>query len=234
MAEGLRERKKRETRQRIADMAMGLFMARGFDNVTVAEVARAADVSVNTVFNYFTTKEDLFADRHDVAVDLPVRVLRERARGESAVAAFRRDFLDAIGTRDWRHGLNPGADVFARIVDDSPSLVARMRVLQEERETALARALADELDADPDDLTPRLAAAHILTTTRALTDYALRRQLAGEPWESVEPGLRAAAERAFELLERGLGALGELGELGEGPGEQGEGQDHDREAKSQA
>ena len=56
-------------RQRIADIAMGLFMLRGFEKVTVAEVATAADVSVNTVFNYFKTKEDLFFDRQDVAVE---------------------------------------------------------------------------------------------------------------------------------------------------------------------
>lgn len=207
MQEGLRERKKRETRQRIADIAMGLFMAKGFDNVTVAEVARAADVSVNTVFNYFSTKEDLFADRQEVAVDLAPRVLREREPGESVVRAFRRDFLDALDTRHWRYGLNPGVDVFARIVDEAPSLVAKLREIGEERERLLARALADELEADPDDLTPRLVAAHLLNTTRLLGDYSIRRLLAGEEWESIEPGLRAQAERAFDLLESGIGDL---------------------------
>lgn len=209
MTEGLRERKKRETRQRISDVAMGLFMARGFDNVTVAEVARAADVSVNTVFNYFTTKEDLFADRHDVAVDLPVRTLRAREPGESVVAAFRRDFFGAIDTRDWRYGLNPGADLFAKVVGDSPALVARLRAIHEEREAALAQAIADEIGAGEDDLTPRLAAAYILGTLRMLSDHAVRGQLAGEPWESVEPGLRSAAAAAFDLLETGLGGFGE-------------------------
>ncbi|KAB8189729.1 TetR family transcriptional regulator [Nonomuraea phyllanthi] len=224
MEEGLRERKKRQTRQRIADIAMGLFMARGFDNVTVAEVARAADVSVNTVFNYFTTKEDLFADRQDVAVDLAPRVLRERRPGESVVRAFRRDFLDALDTRDWRYGLNAGADVFARIVEDAPSLVAKLRELHERREEALAQALADELGADADDLTPRLVATHILSTTRILTRSSVRRLLAGEDWESIEPGLRAQAEQAFRLLESGLGGLPalEAGEPHHGEGEEDE------------
>ncbi len=63
MAEGLRERKKRQTRQHISDVATGLFLERGFDAVTIAEVAEAADVSVNTVYNYFPAKEDLFLDR---------------------------------------------------------------------------------------------------------------------------------------------------------------------------
>ncbi|WP_326640923.1 TetR/AcrR family transcriptional regulator [Streptosporangium sp. NBC_01755] len=85
MSEGLRERKKRETRERISNIATGLFMMRGFDNVTVAEVARAADVSVNTVFNYFGTKEDLLFDRQEEVEDLPSRVVRERGRQDSAL-----------------------------------------------------------------------------------------------------------------------------------------------------
>ncbi|GAA3548385.1 TetR/AcrR family transcriptional regulator [Nonomuraea rosea] len=208
MEEGLRERKKRETRQRIADMAMGLFMARGFDNVTVAEVARAADVSVNTVFNYFPTKEDLFADRQQLAVDLPQQVLRERRPGEGVVRAFRRDYLDAIDTRDWRYGLNMGSDVFARIVGASPALVARLRELHVEREAGLARMLADELDSDPDDLVPQMVAAHVLDTTRILTGYAVSRMLAGDVWEAIAPDLRVQAEQAFGLLESGLGDYG--------------------------
>ncbi|MFI6706971.1 TetR/AcrR family transcriptional regulator [Nonomuraea sp. NPDC050478] len=205
MEEGLRERKKRETRERIADTAMGLFMTRGFDNVTVAEVARAADVSVNTVFNYFRTKEDLFADRQEFVESLPVEVLRAREKGESAVRAFRRDFVAAVETRGWQYGLQDGADVFAKMVGESPSLLARMREIHQQREEALAEALADELDADADDPAPRLVAAQILTTTRLLSDYAVRRSLAGEPWETIAPDLRAQAEAAFGLLESGIG-----------------------------
>jgi AcrR family transcriptional regulator len=220
MEEGLRERKKRETRQRISDIAMGLFMARGFDDVTVAEVARAADVSVNTVFNYFPAKEDLFADRQDLVVDLAARVLRERWPGESVVRAFRRDFMDALDTRHWRYGLNLGADIFARIVSASPALVARLRLIHEEREQALAQALADELDLDADDLTPQLVATQILNTTRILTGYAVRRRLAGETPDAVEPGLREQAERAFALLESGIGDFGAR-PLGGGGGDAG-------------
>ncbi|MFI7641213.1 TetR/AcrR family transcriptional regulator [Nonomuraea sp. NPDC049400] len=229
MEEGLRERKKRETRQRIADIAMGLFMAKGFDNVTVAEIARTADVSVNTVFNYFGTKEDLFADRQDVAIDLAPRVLRKREPGESVVRAFRRDFFDALDTRHWRYGLNQGADVFAGIVSEAPSLVAKLREMQERREDALTRALADELGADADDLTPRLVATHILNTTRILTHDAVRRQLAGEQWESIEPGLRAQADKAFDLLESGIGDL----LAGEAASEQRDPEAEDEEAESE-
>ncbi|MEV0612619.1 TetR/AcrR family transcriptional regulator [Nonomuraea sp. NPDC050404] len=214
MQEGLRERKKRETRERISDIATGLFIARGFDNVTVAEVAQAADVSVNTVFNYFRTKEDLFADRHDLAVELPQRVLRERGPGESVAGAFRRDYLDAIDTRDWRYGLNDGNDVFAGVVNASPALVARLRELGVEREEGLARALAEELGSDPGDLAPKVVAAHVLNTTRILSDHAMAMMLAGEPWERIGPSLRAQAERAFDLLEAGLGDFGATGSGG--------------------
>src|SRR5262249_34979473 len=107
---GLRERKKRETRQRIADVAMGLFMLRGFDQTTVADIAEAADVSVNTVFNYFKTKEDLFFDRQDAAVQSLGRVVASRREGESVVDALRRDFYEALDERDWRYGIVNGAD----------------------------------------------------------------------------------------------------------------------------
>ncbi|MFC4592115.1 TetR/AcrR family transcriptional regulator [Sphaerisporangium corydalis] len=205
---GLRERKKRETRLRIADVAMGLFMIRGFESVTVAEVARAADVSVNTVFNYFKTKEDLFLDRMDVVEDLPSQVVRERRPGESVVAALRRDFLDALDERHWRIGLNEGVDVFTRLINESPSLVARVREMAERREELLARTLAEDADADPDDMTPWLVAAQICAVTRRLTDHAVRRKMAGEPLDRIAADLRVQAELAFGMLEGGIGGYG--------------------------
>ncbi|GHH69699.1 TetR family transcriptional regulator [Streptosporangium violaceochromogenes] len=205
MGEGLRERKKRETRLRISDTATGLFLARGFDNVTVAEVARAADVSVNTVFNYFPTKEDLLLDRQDELVGLLGEVVRRRGPGEGAVDAVRRDFLEALDTRSWRYGLHEGGDAFVRLVDSSPSLVARVREMNELRREALTRTLAEESGAGPGDLTPALVAAQIHATLTTLTAYATRRMLAGESVSAVEPDLRERAEHAFALLKSGIG-----------------------------
>ncbi|WP_248960780.1 TetR/AcrR family transcriptional regulator [Sphaerisporangium perillae] len=205
---GLRERKKRETRQRIADMAMGLFMARGFENVTVAEVARVADVSANTVFNYFKTKEDLFLDRQDVYVDEPSRVVRERRAGESVIAALRRDFLEALEEGDWRSGLNEGADVVIRLINESPSLMARMRELAERREERLAETLAEATGADEDDIRPGLVAAQVCAAIRRLTADGIRRKLAGESHDHVVRDIRAQAGLAFDLLENGIGAYG--------------------------
>ncbi|GAA0966282.1 TetR/AcrR family transcriptional regulator [Acrocarpospora macrocephala] len=202
---GLRERKKRETRQRIADVAMGLFLQRGFDNVTVAEIARTTDVSVNTVFNYFKTKEDLFLDRNDLAQDSLARVVRERLPGESAIQAIRRDFIDALETRHWRYGFNEGGDVFARLVRESPSLSARLHEMHWTRQVLLTEALADVADADPDDPTPSIVAAQVYAVIRTLTMQTLIRRIAGEIWDEIAPDLRTQAERAFALLEHGIG-----------------------------
>jgi AcrR family transcriptional regulator len=201
----LRERKKRETRQRIADVAMGLFMLRGFEKVTVAEVAEAADVSVNTVFNYFRTKEDLFFDRQDAAVQSLGRVVTDRRPGESAVQAVRRDFHAALDERDWRYGTNGGAPDFSRMVAESPALVARMRQMGDLREEYLAQVLAEETDADPDDPTPRFVAAQLVALTRVVSGEFLRRRLAGQSLETALPPVRAAADRGFGLIESGVG-----------------------------
>jgi AcrR family transcriptional regulator len=201
----LRERKKRETRQRIADVAMGLFMLRGFEKVTVAEVAEAAEVSVNTVFNYFRTKEDLFFDRQDVVVESLGRVVAARPAGQSVVEALRRDFFAALDARDWRYGITGGAPDFFRMVAESPALITRTRQMHELREEYLAQVLSDETDADPDDPTARLVAAQLVALTRAVSSEFLRRRLAGESLEAIFPLVRAAAARAFDLLESGVG-----------------------------
>ncbi|NED52040.1 helix-turn-helix transcriptional regulator, partial [Micromonospora aurantiaca] len=97
------------TRRRIADIATGLFLMRGFDNVTIADVARTADVSVNTVFNYFKTKEDLFFDREDEMVEAAARDVRDRRPGEGVVALFRRRFFEGLDAGEYRTAFHEGA-----------------------------------------------------------------------------------------------------------------------------
>src|SRR5438876_202659 len=94
---GLRERKKQRTRELIAETARRLFAERGFEAVTVAEVARASDVSEQTVFNYFPTKEDLVYWRLGAFEEHLLATVREREPGESALAAFRRFVLGQHG-----------------------------------------------------------------------------------------------------------------------------------------
>src|SRR5881397_2098743 len=96
-AQGLRERKKQQTRQLIADTARRLFAERSFEAVTVAEVARAADVSEATVFNYFPTKEDLFYSGLESFEEELLAASRERKTGESVLSAFARFVLQRRG-----------------------------------------------------------------------------------------------------------------------------------------
>src|SRR5215208_8135220 len=97
MATGLRERKKEQTRRLIAETARRLFGERGFERVPVAEIARAADVSEQTVFNYFPTKEDLVYWRLGSFEEELLATIREREPGEPALAAFRRFLLSQRG-----------------------------------------------------------------------------------------------------------------------------------------
>src|ERR1044072_8672949 len=94
---GLRERKKQRTREHIAETARRLFSERGFERVTVAEVARGADVSEQTVFNYFPTKEDLVYWRLGTFEAQLLEAARERPPGEPVLAAFRRFLLTQRG-----------------------------------------------------------------------------------------------------------------------------------------
>jgi AcrR family transcriptional regulator len=202
---GLRERKKRRTRETISDVATGLFIDRGFDRVTIAEVARAADVSVNTIFNYFRTKEDLFFDRQVEVEEARSRIVRGRMQGESAVAALRRDYLAALERRDPYSGVNDDLVTFARLIRESPALQAREREIGERSEAALARTLAEETGVGEDDLIPRLVASQVAGVYRTLFAESRRRLLAGQTADEIAPALLSAARLAFDLLESGVG-----------------------------
>src|SRR5947209_4544293 len=125
---GLRERKKQQTRQLIADTARGLFAQRGFDRVTVAEVARVADVSEATVFNYFPTKEDLVYIGLEAFEANLLDAVRDRRPGESVVAAFGRFVAQPRGlltTKDPRVVRHLAG--ITRTIAESPALLARER-----------------------------------------------------------------------------------------------------------
>ncbi|MFE5582170.1 TetR/AcrR family transcriptional regulator [Kitasatospora sp. NPDC056531] len=201
---GLRERKKQQTRELLADTAMGLFAERGFERVTVVEVARAAGVSPNTVFNYFPTKEDLFFDRQDAVVAHLAEVVRGRPAGSSAVDAVRADLLTAVADGEPTIGLNPQVTAFWRIIDDSPALRARLLELGERSEAALAAVLAEESGAGTEDPLPRVVAGAVAGAHRAVLAEIRRAMVAGEPTGAVRSRVQAAVERAFGLLASGL------------------------------
>jgi Transcriptional regulator len=93
---GLRERKKARTRQVIADAAARLFAQRGYEQVAVSDVAREAEVSEQTVYNYFQTKEQLVTDRDQLVQDELSRLIRTRAPGTTPAAAIREFVLDTV------------------------------------------------------------------------------------------------------------------------------------------
>jgi AcrR family transcriptional regulator len=161
MAEGLRERKKRQTRQYISDVATGLFLARGFDAVTVAEVAEAANVSVNTVYNYFPAKEDLFLDRSKGVIDRLSRWVRGRGDGESAARAVLRELREEVESVSPRMGLMDGYESFMRVIQDSPALRSRMWAIGQEVLLNLEGTLREETGAGADDPMPALMAGQI-------------------------------------------------------------------------
>ncbi|NEY33667.1 TetR family transcriptional regulator [Streptomyces sp. PRKS01-65] len=161
MAEGLRERKKRQTRQYISDVATGLFLERGFDAVTVAEVAQAANVSVNTVYNYFPAKEDLFLDRSRGVIDRLSRWVRGRSDGESAARAVLRELREEVESVSPRMGLMEGYESFMRVIQDSPALRSRMWAIGQEVLLNLERTLREETGAGAGDPMPALMAGQI-------------------------------------------------------------------------
>ncbi|MER7480013.1 TetR/AcrR family transcriptional regulator [Streptomyces sp. NPDC126510] len=161
MAEGLRERKKRETRQRISDIATGLFLEHGFVTVTIAEVAEAADVSVNTVYNYFPAKEDLFFDRSQSVVDRLSRWVRGRNEGESAARAVLRELRAEIEAVSPRIGLIEGYDRFMSCIEEAPPLRSRLWSIQQELQDNLEATLREETGAAAGDPLPGLIAGQI-------------------------------------------------------------------------
>ncbi len=201
MTAGLRERKKHQTRLAISDVATAMFATRGFDSVTISQVAEAAGVAKMTVTNYFPRKEDLVFDRAEVIVGGLAQTVSMRAPGESLLTAVRRDYAEAIARRDATLGF--GGVEFTRMVENSPVLIARGREMLELRERALADAIAAETGTD--DVLHRIVAAALASVQRVLYVEATRRGLAGESREQIQAALAAEASRAFDLLEPSLG-----------------------------
>jgi AcrR family transcriptional regulator len=199
-APGLRELKKRRTYAAISDAAVGLFLERGFDAVSVAEVAAAAEVSKPTLFRYFPAKEDLalhrFADHEDESARV---VAAGKAAGLGALDALERHCLAGLRERDPITGLcdDPRVLAYQRLLYGTPSLVARLFVYTRRSEAALSAALGGDLRA-------QLAAGQIVVVLRTLAEENWRRIEAGESADAVEAGAVAAVALAFGQLRGGL------------------------------
>ncbi|HET7357212.1 MAG TPA: TetR family transcriptional regulator [Nocardioidaceae bacterium] len=205
MPSTLRERKKLATRRHIAEVAKELFTARGFDDVTVAEVASAADVSKMTVFNYFPRKEDLFLDRHADQVRDIEQLLADRAPGESVATVLRRYEHRLLETRHELSGAVEGIAGCWEVISASPTLLSRLHEQALELQTAIGDALAAETG---DPMTSRLVAGQLAAARGTIFETALRRMVEGEDVEQVRRDQAALIDTAFDFVEHGIGDFG--------------------------
>jgi AcrR family transcriptional regulator len=200
--EGLRERKKRETRETIAETAMALFGEQGYDAVTVADVARAAGVSEKTVFNYFPAKEDLVFDDGQARRDALIEAIRTRAPGCSLVEPFRRQTQELIDRVEL--GPDPRIVAIPRLVAGSAVLRERLFIGWEREAALLTPVVAEETGSGPEDLVPGVVARSLAWTHRLVFRAAFSRLIAGEDQRALAADLREQARRAYDQLEHGL------------------------------
>lgn len=201
-AEGRRERKKRERRDAIAQHALALFAAEGFDNVTIREVAEAADVSEPTVFNYFPTKESLVFHQDQAREAAMIAAVRQRAEGTTVLAAFQSCAL-ALVDFEW-----PVTFVqFVRVVQSSPRLQQYRREVYARHAQTLAAYLRQEH--------PRLNGVIATSVALALMGVAVaaseslgQRVMAGQAPRRAASSARGETKRAFALLAHGLADFG--------------------------
>jgi AcrR family transcriptional regulator len=203
---GLRERKKRQTRELIAETARLLFAERGFDGVTVAEIAREADVAEKTVFNYFPRKEDLFYFRLEAFEEELLSAIREREPGESVLAAFGRFVLQPRGLLAARDAdAVERLAAITRVITDSPALLAREQQIFVGYTRSLATLLGEETKAEAGAIEPWVVANALMGVHRALIDYTRRQISAGTRNPRLARQVRAQGKQALAGLEHGLG-----------------------------
>jgi AcrR family transcriptional regulator len=183
--EGLRDRKKRELRQRISDTATSMFLERGFDSVTVSEVAAACDVSEKTVYNYFPTKESLIFDREEDQARLLREALAERDGAVAIVDAVLevlesdvRSLYDAWVTAGKTNEGLTAIRRFGALIETTPALSAALHGMTERLTQVAAAALAERAGVDPDDPEPQMAATIVMGLWRTQF-HAMRRYADG-------------------------------------------------------
>jgi AcrR family transcriptional regulator len=197
---GLRELKKQRTRAAIADAALELFLDRGFDDVTVVEVARAAEVSEATVFNYFRTKEDLVFDRLDQFWGRLAEAVERRTGDEGVVDAVEKFLLNQEPT-----SLSPKREerlkAIGRMIAASPALLARERASYDEAAIALADVIVRTTKLRADAIA---AAQMILGVHKSLVAYTREQLIAGIGGNTLARRVATSTRSGYSLLRRGL------------------------------
>ena len=197
---GLRESKKLQTRQTIAATGMRLFVTRGFDHVTVGEIAREAGVSEKTVFNYFPTKEDIFFDEVPERLEALRDAVRTRQPGQSLVGTMHRLHAKQCGRL-----ASPGFAQFSRTIAESPALQAKETEVMAQFTDHLAATIREELDIHPADA--QIAANLLMSVHWQFFRNARAQALAGRSGQTAVRHLRRDLDRAYRLVEHGLGSL---------------------------
>ncbi|WP_232661736.1 TetR/AcrR family transcriptional regulator [Pseudonocardia sp. TRM90224] len=207
--ESLRERKKERTRQAIADAAISMFLARGFEQVSTADVAASVEVSKPTLFRYFPTKEDLVVHRFADHIGEHARVVRARAGGERPLAALHRHFREGLARREPVTGLcdEPAVLAFHRLVFETPSLASRVADIGLQDVGSLAAAFAEAVPG-ASAARPRLLAVQVIAVHLALARANWARLADGRPAADVHDEAAAEAADAFALLGDGASGSG--------------------------
>jgi AcrR family transcriptional regulator len=157
-----RSRKRLATRQGISDAATRLFIERGFDQVTVDEIAAAADVGRMTVFNHFPRKEDMFFDRDEEGREMLRQALRQRDPGTSPIEALRLLAHRLIAERSPAIEFSARSQSFIKAIEKSETLKARARAIRDELAEVMTVALSECVGRDPGDPDAHLAAGLLL------------------------------------------------------------------------
>jgi AcrR family transcriptional regulator len=198
-----RELRRQETRARIVDAAAELFAERGFDSVSVMEIARRAGVVEKTVFNHFPVKEGLVFDADPPMRAALLETVRRRPAGESVSAAAGTFVVSAVSLLGSPEAAD-GVARMARIVRGSRTLQTREREILVELTDALAGLIAEETDAQSGQLEPWLTAHAVLGLYAGLLELARDRVLAGITGPQLAAELRRRGRRGLSLLQFGL------------------------------
>ncbi|HTU87234.1 MAG TPA: TetR family transcriptional regulator [Solirubrobacteraceae bacterium] len=195
---GLRERKKQQTREKIAHVALELFAERGYDETTLAEIADAAEVAPRTIFAYFESKDDILLGGERSFLDDLKRLLDERPAGTTTVDALR-EFLSRIPPRDEEDLLRK------KVMRANPVLQMKAHAGHTRLEPMLAQSIAKDLGAEPDDLQPMLAAASVTAAFISVRDRIFEAESGGEPMTHEQA--MAILDQVLDFLRGGLEAL---------------------------
>jgi AcrR family transcriptional regulator len=210
MTEGLRARKKERTRQAIADAAISMFLADGFDQVSTADIAAAVEVSKPTLFRYFPTKEDLVVHRFADHLGEAAGVVRGREAGETPLAALHRHFRAGLDARNPVTGLcdHPQVLAFHRLVFETPSLASRVAEFGAADVGELGAALDEAVSEGRRNLRSHLLATQVVAVQQALARSNWARLAAGRSADDVHPDAVADAADGFTMLADGASAYG--------------------------